>query len=39
MFETKDLQPDHGKHFGIMVRDEAKIAEIRENLTNKCKIN
>jgi len=38
MFETKDLQRDRGKHFGILMGDEAKIAEMRENLTNKYKI-
>jgi len=38
MFETKDLQPDRSRHFGIMVRDEAQIAEIRERLTTKYKI-
>ena len=38
MFETKKVQPDRGKHFGIMVRDEAQIAEIREKLTTKYQI-
>ena len=39
MFETKDLQPHRSsRHFGIMVRDEAQIAEIREKLTTKYKI-
>ena len=38
MFETKELQPDRGKHFGIIVRDEKQIAEIREKLTTKYKI-
>ena len=38
MFETKELQPDRGKHFGIIVRDEKHIAEIREKLTTKYKI-
>src|SRR5437868_7907328 len=35
MFESKQPQPDRGKHFGIMVRDETQIAEIREKLTAK----
>lgn len=38
MFETKDPQPERTRHFGIMVRDEAQIAEIREKLTTKYKI-
>ncbi len=38
MFEAKEVQPDRGKHFGIMVRDEAQIAQMREKLTKKYKI-
>jgi catechol-2,3-dioxygenase len=38
LFETSDTQPDRGKHFGIMVRDEAQVAEIRKKLTTKYKI-
>jgi catechol 2,3-dioxygenase-like lactoylglutathione lyase family enzyme len=38
MFETKDVRPDRTGHFGIMVRDEGQIAEIREKLTSKYKI-
>ena len=38
MFETKDMQPDQSRHFGIMVRDEAQIDEIRKRLTTKYKI-
>lgn len=38
MFETKDVQPEQTRHFGIMVRDEKQIAEIREKLTKKYKI-
>ena len=38
MFETKDVQPDNGRHFGIMVRDESQIAEVRKKLTTKYKI-
>lgn len=39
MFENKQLLPDHtNKHFGIMVRDDAQIAEIRKKLTTKYKI-
>lgn len=35
IFEVKELQPDRTKHFGIMVRDEAQIQEVRDKLTNK----
>ena len=38
MFETEDPQPDRTRHFGIMVRDEMQITEIREKLTTKYKI-
>lgn len=38
MFETKDVRADRSRHFGIMVRDDAQIAEIREKLTTKYKI-
>ena len=38
MFETKMVQADRNKHFGIMVRDDSQIAEIREKLTKKYKI-
>ena len=38
MFETKTVQADRNKHFGIMVRDDSQIAEIREKLTKKYKI-
>src|SRR5512132_2212884 len=35
MFEVKDLKPDRARHFGIMVRDENQLAEVREKLTKK----
>jgi catechol-2,3-dioxygenase len=38
MFETKEVQPARNRHFGIMVRDEAQITEIRKKLTTKYKI-
>ena len=38
MFETKDPRSDRTRHFGIMVRDEAQISEIRKKLTTKYKI-
>ena len=38
IFGTKDLQPDRGKHFGMIVRDEEQIDAIRAKLTTKYKI-
>ncbi len=35
MFEVKAPKPASVGHFGIMVRDEMQLAEIREKLTNK----
>ena len=35
MFEVKDAQPDGKRHFGIMVRDELQLAEVRDKLTKK----
>ena len=35
IFEVKELRQDRTKHFGIMVRDEAQIQEVREKITNK----
>ena len=35
IFEVKELRPDRTKHFGLMVRDEQQIEEIREKLTTK----
>jgi len=35
IFEVKELKPDRVKHFGIMVRDEEQINEVREKLTKK----
>jgi catechol-2,3-dioxygenase len=36
MFERKGLRPDEtNRHFGLMVRDETQIAEVREKLTRK----
>lgn len=36
MFECKGMAPVKGEHhFGIMVRDDAQIAEVREKLTKK----
>ena len=38
MFERKDPKPENVRHFGIMVRDETQIAEVRDKLTKKYKI-
>ncbi len=35
IFEVKKLQPDHMRHFGIIVRDEEQIAEVRKKITGK----
>lgn len=35
IFEVAKLQPDRAKHFGLMVRDELQLAEVREKLTSK----
>lgn len=33
IFQVDRVSPDRMRHFGIMVRDEAQIAEVREKLT------
>ncbi|MBV8067910.1 MAG: VOC family protein [Candidatus Eremiobacteraeota bacterium] len=35
MFEVERVQPARTRHFGLMVRDEAQLAEVREKLTKK----
>jgi catechol 2,3-dioxygenase-like lactoylglutathione lyase family enzyme len=35
MFEVPKTQPSRVRHFGLLVRDDAQIAEIREKLTTK----
>jgi len=35
MFEVEEMKPDHMRHFGIMVRDEAQLAAVREKITKK----
>lgn len=32
IFEVEELQPDRMRHFGIMVRDEQQLAEVRRKL-------
>lgn len=38
IFEVEELRPDRMKHFGIMVRDDAQVAEVREKVTKKYKL-
>ncbi len=35
MFEVDRVQPSRVRHFGLMVRDEAQVAEIRDKLITK----
>jgi catechol 2,3-dioxygenase-like lactoylglutathione lyase family enzyme len=35
MFEVDELRASSTRHFGLMVRDEAQIAEVRDKLTNE----
>ena len=35
IFEVEKLQPDRTRHFGLIVRDEAQLNEVREKLTKK----
>ncbi|HSE60410.1 MAG TPA: VOC family protein [Nitrospiraceae bacterium] len=39
IFEVPELRPDRVKHFGLMVRDEGQIEEVRRKLVNKYQIN
>jgi catechol-2,3-dioxygenase len=38
IFEVEELRPDRTKHFGLIVRDDAQINEIRGKLTRKYKL-
>ncbi len=38
ILEVEKLQPDRGKHFGLIVRDEEQIKEIRRKLTKEYKL-
>lgn len=35
MFEVEKMTPDRTRHFGLMVRDDKQVAEVREKLTQK----
>jgi len=38
IFQVDKLQPDRTRHFGLMVRDEAQLNEVREKLAKKYQI-
>ena len=38
IFGVEKVQPANLRHFGIMVRDEAQLAEVRKKLTEKYKL-
>ncbi|EEF57013.1 VOC family protein [Pedosphaera parvula] len=35
IFEVGEMKPDRVRHFGIMVRNEKQLAEVREKITKK----
>ncbi len=35
MFKVDEMRPDRMRHFGIMVRDESQLQEVREKVTKK----
>ena len=35
IFEVKEMKPDRMRHFGVMVRDEEQLAEVREKIVKK----
>ena len=35
IFNVKELKPDSMRHFGLIVRDEAQLSEVREKLIKK----
>lgn len=35
MFKVDKARPDRVRHFGLMVRDEAQLAEVRDKVTKK----
>ncbi len=38
IFEVQKLHPDRTRHFGLMVRDEEQIAEVRKKIAGKYKL-
>jgi hypothetical protein len=35
MFKVEKLRPDRMRHFGLIVRDEGQLSEVRDKLTGK----
>jgi catechol 2,3-dioxygenase-like lactoylglutathione lyase family enzyme len=38
IFKVSKLQPDRTRHFGLIVRDEKQLQEVREKITKKYKL-
>jgi predicted enzyme related to lactoylglutathione lyase len=38
IFEVDEIRPDRVKHFGIIVRDDAQVREVRKKLVKKYKL-
>ena len=38
IFKVEELKPDRMRHFGLIVRDEEQLSEVREKLTAKYRI-
>lgn len=38
IFEVEKVRPDRSRHFGIMVRDEGQLAEVRKKITGDYKL-
>lgn len=38
IFKVEKLQPDRVRHFGLMVRDQQQLAEVRKKITGKYKL-
>ncbi len=39
IFKVKKVRPDRTRHFGIMVRDEQQLAEVRKKITGDYKLS
>jgi catechol 2,3-dioxygenase-like lactoylglutathione lyase family enzyme len=38
IFQVEKVQPDRMRHFGVIVRDEQQLAEVRKKITGKYKL-
>lgn len=38
IFKVKELRPDRTKHFGLIVRDDAQVREVRKKITKKYRL-